>query len=56
MLASSNRETTAYSTGLGKCSRTFAAKPCPVTRPMRALTIWMPIISGVVNSTDQSRP
>ena len=27
-----------------------------VTRPMRALTIWMPTISGEVSNTVHSRP
>ena len=30
--------------------------PCPVTRPMRALTTWMPTISGVVRNTLHSIP
>ena len=44
------------SSGRGKCSRILAARPCPVTRPMRALITWMPIMSGVVKSTDHSSP
>ena len=29
-----------------RCRPMFAARPWPVTRPMRALTSWMPTISG----------
>ena len=32
----------------------LAARPCPVTLPMRALTSWMPTISGYVNTTVHS--
>ena len=56
VLAISSRETMKYSSGFGKCSRMLADNPCPLTRPMRALTIWMPIISGVVKKTDHSSP
>jgi hypothetical protein len=34
----------------------LAASPSPVSQPMRALTIWMPIISGVVNASVHSMP
>jgi len=34
----------------------FEARPSPVTQPMRAESIWMPIMSGVVSSSVQTRP
>ena len=34
----------------------LAPSPSPVTQPMRADSIWMPIISGVVNSSVHTRP
>ena len=33
----------------------FAARPSPVTQPMRADSIWMPIISGIVRNSVQTR-
>jgi hypothetical protein len=34
----------------------LAATPWPVTRPIRALTTWMPIMSGIVRRSDQRSP
>ncbi len=33
------------------CERMLAPSPLPVTRPMRAQIIWMPIISGSAATT-----
>ena len=34
----------------------LAVRPWPVIWPMRALTIWMAVISGKVNTTVHSMP
>jgi hypothetical protein len=34
----------------------FQARRCPVSQPMRALSIWMPTISGVVNANVHNGP
>ena len=51
VLATSSRPTTPNSAGRGNARRMFAAKPRPVTNPMRALTTWIAAISGSVNTT-----
>ncbi len=40
----------------GATRQMFAARPWPVSHPMRALTIWMPIMSGVVNPSVHRSP
>ena len=56
VLATNSSATSAPTTGLGKTSSMLAARPRPVTRPMRALTDWTATIIGQVSTTVQSRP
>ena len=48
--------TTPFSSHAGKWSRMLAASPCPVTRPIRAETIWMPAMRGSVKTIDHRSP
>ena len=54
VLAMTSSETTTSRTQRGNRRRMLAARPSPVTRPMRALTIWMPTINGKVISAVHS--
>lgn len=50
------KPTAAAITQRGQNFAMFAARPSPVTQPMRADSIWMPIISGVVSSSVHTNP
>ena len=49
----SKSPTKACSSTAGIALPRFAASPRPVTAPMRALTIWMAIMNGVVRNIVQ---
>jgi len=54
VLATTSRVTSAVVSQRGHILSIFAASPSPVTQPMRADSIWMPIISGVVSNSVQT--
>lgn len=51
VLATNSIPTTDSSTQRGKLVLMLAASPRRVTKPMRALTIWIAAIRGSVNTT-----
>ena len=56
VLATNSSATSTPTTGRGNTSSMFAARPRPVTRPMRALIDWTATIIGQVSTTVQSSP
>ncbi len=56
VFAATRRKTSASTSQRGASSITLAARPLPVTRPIRALTNWIAIMNGVVRNTVQSKP
>jgi hypothetical protein len=52
-LAAVNSAMIANSSGRGSTAPRLAARPRPVTEPMRALTIWMATMNGVVRNMVQ---
>ena len=54
VLATTSRPTSAERQPRGHILPMFAARPSPVTKPMRADSIWMPIISGIVRNSVQT--
>ena len=54
VLATTSSSTTTRSTDCGKAALMFAAKPLPVTRPMRAHMDWTAAISGKHSGMVQS--
>jgi hypothetical protein len=56
MFAIASRITAPATTGNGNSARRFLAGPAPVTRPTRAHTAWIPIISGSASRTVQRMP
>jgi hypothetical protein len=55
-LATTRRPTRLSVSHLGHILAMLTPRPSPVTQPIRADSIWMPIIRGVVNSRVQTRP
>jgi len=56
VLATTGRPTSASVSQRGQTLARLAASPSPVTQPMRADSIWMPIISGVDSGSVQTSP
>jgi len=56
VLATTSRPTSVSVSQRGQTLPILLAKPSPVTQPMRAESIWMPIISGVVSRSIHTRP
>ena len=56
VLAATRRKISASTSQRGASSMTLAARPLPVTLPIRALTSWIAIMNGVVRNTVHSRP
>ena len=56
VLASTSSPTRPVVNQRGNILLIFAARPSPVTQPMRADSIWMPIMSGVVTNNVQTSP
>ena len=55
VLATTSRPISATVSHLGQMLAMLVASPLRVTKPMRAESIWMPIISGVVRNSVQTR-
>ena len=56
VLAMNSRNTRPVATDRGKTSSMLAARPLPVTRPMRALSDWTATIIGHVSTTVHNSP
>ena len=54
VLATTSSATSASVSHLGHILPMFAARPSPVTKPTRAESFWMPIISGIVRNSVQT--
>ena len=55
VLATTSRPTSDTVSQRGQSLSMLVARPSRVTQPMRAESIWMPIISGVVRNSVQTR-
>ena len=55
VLATTKRPISETVSHLGQRRPMLVARPLRVTKPMRAESIWMPIISGVVRNSVQTR-
>ena len=55
VLATTRRPISETVSHLGQMRPMLVARPLRVTQPMRAESIWMPIISGVVRNSVQTR-
>jgi hypothetical protein len=56
VLATTKRKISPSTSQRGVSSIALAARPLPVTLPIRALTSWIAIMNGVVRNTVHSRP
>ena len=55
VLATTSRPTSDTVSHRGQILPMLVARPWRVTQPMRAESIWMPIINGVVRNSVQTR-